>query len=44
MTIAKYLESRVWSRYGMQQDGVWHALIKDKTDMGGHGFNASLRD
>lgn len=28
----------------MQQDGVWHALIKDKTDMGGHGFNASLRD
>ena len=44
MTIAKYLESRVWSRYGMQQDGVWHALVKDKVDMGGHGFNASLRD
>lgn len=44
MTIAKYLERRVWSRYGMQQDGVWHALVKDKVDMGGHGFNASLRD
>lgn len=44
MTLAKYLESRVWSRYGMQQDGVWHALVKDKVDMGGHGFNASLRD
>jgi len=44
MTIAKYLESRVWSRYGMEQPGVWHALVKDKVDMGGHGFNATLRD
>ncbi len=44
MTIAKYLESRVWSRFGMEQEGVWHALVKDKVDMGGHGFNASLRD
>ncbi|MGH8436324.1 MAG: serine hydrolase domain-containing protein [Pseudomonas sp.] len=44
MTIAKYLESRIWSRFGMEQDGVWHALVKDQVDMGGHGFNASLRD
>lgn len=44
MTIAKYLESRIWSRYGMQQDGVWHALVPGKVDMGGHGFNATLRD
>ncbi|MCY1390217.1 Beta-lactamase [compost metagenome] len=44
MTIAQYLENRVWSRYGMEQPGVWHALVKDKVDMGGHGFNASLRD
>jgi CubicO group peptidase (beta-lactamase class C family) len=44
MTIAQYLETRVWSRYGMEQPGVWHALVKDKVDMGGHGFNASLRD
>ncbi|WP_194790755.1 serine hydrolase domain-containing protein [Pseudomonas sp. UFMG81] len=44
MTLAKYLESRLWSRYGMQQDGVWHALVPGKVDMGGHGFNATLRD
>lgn len=44
MTIAKYLESRLWSRYGMQQDGVWHALVPGQVDMGGHGFNATLRD
>ncbi|MDF0732893.1 serine hydrolase [Pseudomonas entomophila] len=44
MTIAQYLQSRLWSRYGMQQDGVWHALVPGKVDMGGHGFNATLRD
>ena len=44
MTIAHYLETRLWSRYAMQNDGVWHALVKDKVDMGGHGFNATLRD
>ncbi|NUT79070.1 serine hydrolase [Pseudomonas sp. C1C7] len=44
MTIAQYLQSRVWSKFGMQQDGVWHALVPGKVDMGGHGFNATLRD
>lgn len=44
MTIAHYLESRLWSRFAMQSDGVWEALIKDQVDMGGHGFNATLRD
>lgn len=43
-TLAKNLEAQVWSRYGMQQDGVWHALVPGKVDMGGHGFNATLRD
>ncbi|MHC8304846.1 serine hydrolase domain-containing protein [Pseudomonas sp. PB3P13] len=43
-TIAKYMETQIWSRYGMQQDGVWHALVPGKVDMGGHGFNATLRD
>ncbi|MBA1204157.1 serine hydrolase [Pseudomonas capeferrum] len=43
-TIAKYLESHIWSRYGMRQDGVWHALVPGKVDMGGHGFNATLQD
>lgn len=44
MTIAEYLQNRIWSRYGMEHDGVWHALVKNKVNMGGHGFNASLRD
>jgi CubicO group peptidase (beta-lactamase class C family) len=44
MTLAHYLETRLWSRFGMQSDGVWEALVKDHVDMGGHGFNATLRD
>lgn len=44
MPIAKYLETRLWSRYAMEQDGVWQALVPDEIDMGGHGFNATLRD
>ncbi len=44
MTIAHYLETRLWSRYAMQSDGVWEALVKGQVDMGGHGFNATLRD
>jgi CubicO group peptidase (beta-lactamase class C family) len=44
MTIAHYLESRLWSRFAMESDGVWEALAQGEVDMGGHGFNATLRD
>jgi CubicO group peptidase (beta-lactamase class C family) len=44
MPIARYLETRVWSRFAMEHDGVWEALVKGQVDMGGHGFNATLRD
>jgi CubicO group peptidase (beta-lactamase class C family) len=44
MPIAKYLESRLWSRFAMESDGVWEALMPGDSDMGGHGFNATLRD
>ncbi len=44
MAIAQYLETRLWSRFAMQSDGVWEALLKGHVDMGGHGFNATLRD
>jgi CubicO group peptidase (beta-lactamase class C family) len=44
MTIARYLETRLWSRFAMQSDGVWEALVAGRVDMGGHGFNATLRD
>jgi CubicO group peptidase (beta-lactamase class C family) len=44
MSIAHYLQTRLWSRFAMQSDGVWEALVKGHVDMGGHGFNATLRD
>ena len=44
MTIAKYLEKKVWQPAGMERDGVWYALKPGKVDMGGYGFNATLRD
>jgi CubicO group peptidase (beta-lactamase class C family) len=44
MTIAQYLETRLWSRFAMERDGMWEALVKGQVDMGGHGFNATLRD
>jgi CubicO group peptidase (beta-lactamase class C family) len=28
----------------MESDGVWEALVAGEVDMGGHGFNATLRD
>ncbi len=44
LPIAQYLETKLWRRLGMQSDGVWESLVKGKVDMGGHGFNATLRD
>lgn len=44
MPVSRYLETRLWRRFGMQSDGIWEALIEGKIDMGGHGFNATLRD
>ena len=43
-TLAHYLQTRLWSRYAMQDDGVWQALVPGQVDMGGHGLNATLRD
>ncbi len=44
MPLARYLETRLWIPFGMERDGVWEALLPGRIDMGGHGFNASLRD
>ncbi len=44
MPIARFLETRLWSRYAMERDGVWQALRPGEVEMGGHGFNATLRD
>ncbi len=42
--IAKYLEDNVWKRVGMEREGVWQSYTRNQVDMGGHGFNATLRD
>jgi CubicO group peptidase (beta-lactamase class C family) len=44
MSIARFLETRLWSREPMEREGVWQSLVAGRIDMGGHGFNASLRD
>ncbi|HDC4501450.1 TPA: serine hydrolase [Enterobacter kobei] len=44
MTLAAYLEKRIWQPYGMASDGVWHAYSKGQHDVGAHGFNATLED
>ena len=44
MSIARYLETQLWSREPMEREGVWQALVPGRIDMGGHGFNATLRD
>ncbi|HEY2682332.1 MAG TPA: serine hydrolase [Steroidobacteraceae bacterium] len=44
MSLAQYLEGHLWRRFGMESDGVWEALRAGEVDMGGHGFNATLRD
>ncbi|MBM7342680.1 serine hydrolase domain-containing protein [Pantoea coffeiphila] len=43
-TIAQNLQDSIWMPFGMASDGIWHAYEKDKHDMGGHGFNATLED
>ncbi|WP_253377827.1 serine hydrolase domain-containing protein [unidentified bacterial endosymbiont] len=44
MTLAAYLEKRIWQPYGMASDGIWHAYRKGQHDVGAHGFNATLED
>ncbi|UUM26580.1 beta-lactamase family protein [Acinetobacter colistiniresistens] len=42
--IAHYLQENIWKKVGMEREGVWHSYQRNVTDMGGHGFNATLRD
>ena len=43
-SIAKNLQDNVWQKFGMEREGIWHSYKTNKSDMGGHGFNATLRD
>ncbi|WP_434277992.1 serine hydrolase [Acinetobacter sp. CE-15] len=42
--IAAYLEKNVWKKVGMEKNGIWQSYKRNVIDMGGHGFNATLRD
>ncbi|WP_139308828.1 serine hydrolase [Pantoea sp. 1.19] len=42
--LARWLQQTIWQPYGMARDGIWHAYQPGVHDMGGHGFNATLRD
>lgn len=43
-SLATYLEKNVWQKAGMEKNGIWQSYKRGVTDMGGHGFNATLRD
>lgn len=44
MSIARYMEKKIWRPFGMEHDAVWESLKPGEIDFGGHGFNATLRD
>jgi CubicO group peptidase (beta-lactamase class C family) len=44
MSIAAYLEQKIWKPFGMADTGVWQSYELGKHDAGGHGFNATLHD
>lgn len=44
ISIAQYLENKIWQPYGMTSDGVWQSYESKKHNTGAHGFNATLED
>ncbi|MFO0586396.1 MAG: serine hydrolase [Polyangiaceae bacterium] len=44
VSIAKYLEQKIWQPAKMEQNGVWIREADDGGCFGGIGFNATLRD
>ena len=44
MPLSRYLEERIWSRYGMEADANWWLDSPDGVEIGGSGFSATLRD
>ncbi|MGH7521939.1 MAG: serine hydrolase domain-containing protein, partial [Gemmatimonadales bacterium] len=42
--LASYLSERIWSRVGMESDATWWLDSPDGVEIGGSGFNATLRD
>ena len=44
MSLAKYLQLKIWQPFGMEADGVWWLDAPGGVGSGGGGFNATLRD
>lgn len=44
MRLADYLQSRIWSRIGMEFDATWWAECQGGMTISGSGMNAALRD
>lgn len=44
VSIAQYLENKIWQPFGMTSDGVWQSYELNKHNTGAHGFNATLED
>jgi len=44
MTLADYLEQKIWAPAGMEADANWWLASPDGIEIGGSGFSATLRD
>ena len=44
MSLAQYLHDRIWGPFGMETDATWWLDSPDGHEIGGSGFNATLRD
>ncbi|MEY0231054.1 serine hydrolase domain-containing protein [Providencia manganoxydans] len=44
VSLAQYLQNKIWQPYGMTSDGVWQSYELGKHNTGAHGFNATLED
>ncbi|HWE53556.1 MAG TPA: serine hydrolase [Bryobacteraceae bacterium] len=42
--LADYLSEKIWSRYGMEEDGTWWLDSPNGQEIGGSGLSATLRD
>ena len=42
--VSQYLSERIWAKFGMESDAIWWLDSPNGQEIGGGGFNATLRD
>jgi CubicO group peptidase (beta-lactamase class C family) len=42
--VSQYLSERIWAKFGMESDAIWWLDSANGQEIGGGGFNATLRD